>query len=131
MKSENIPTITVSLPPGSEECPFPYPSDDAREWSPDSPLTPRPGPRRVHCGTQTEAHRLGPATPEPDSPQVSLLVTAAAITVPTMALCPSPLVQRSPRHCAKWENRASIMAKEPKEESKPAYEALESVGAAF
>lgn len=120
--------ITVCSPPGSEECPFPYPSDDGKEWSPDSPLTPRPGPHRVHCGTQTEGPQPGPSILEPDSPQVSLLVTAAAVTVPTMALCPSPVPQRNPRHCAKWENRASIMTKEPKEESKPAYESLELVG---
>lgn len=120
--------ITVCSLPGSEECPFLYPSDDGKEWSPDSPLTPRPGPQRVHCGTQTEGPRPSPAILEPDSPQVSLLVTAAAVTVPTMALCTSPLPQRNPRHCAKWENRASIMAKEPKEESKPAYESLELVG---
>uniref|UniRef100_A0A3Q3VTC8 RAS guanyl-releasing protein 1 n=1 Tax=Mola mola TaxID=94237 RepID=A0A3Q3VTC8_MOLML len=77
-------------------------------------------PRRVHSGTQTE----GPQPfSEAGSPHPSLLVPAA----PTLPSCPSPLPQRKQRHCAKWENRASIMAKEPEDESKPTYESLESV----
>uniref|UniRef100_A0A7N8WSZ3 RAS guanyl-releasing protein 1 n=1 Tax=Mastacembelus armatus TaxID=205130 RepID=A0A7N8WSZ3_9TELE len=38
-------------------------------------------------------------------PQPSLLVPGA----PTITTCPSPVPQRKQRHCAKWENRASVL----------------------
>lgn len=123
----SLTPLTAANSEGSEECPFPYQSDDSKEWSPDSPLTPRPGPQRVHCGTQTEGLQLGPGTPEPGGTQASLLVSAAAAAAPAMAsCCRSPVPQRKQRHCAKWENRASIMAKETEEDSKSTYESLES-----
>lgn len=108
---------------GSEDCPFPYPPDDSKDWSPDSPVTSHSRPQKVHSGTQTEGPQLSPTAPEASCLQPSLLVPAA----PTLTSCPSPVPQRKQRHCAKWENRASVMAKEPEEESKPTYESLDSV----
>lgn len=108
---------------GSEECPFPFPSDDSKDWSPDSPVTSHSKPQTVHSGTQTEGPQLSSAAPEASRNQPSLLVPAA----PTLTSCPSPVPQRKVRHCVKWENRASFVAKEPEEESKPTYESLESV----
>lgn len=104
---------------GSEECPFPYPPDDSKDWSPDSPIT-YTRPRTVHSGTQTEGPQLSSAAPQP-----SLLVPAA----PPLTSCPSPIPQRKQRHCAKWENRASVAQKpkEPDEENKETVESLESV----
>lgn len=124
----NLHFLFVSLlimpsSPGSEECPFPYPPVDSKDWSPDSPVTSHSRPRRVHSGTQTEGPHPPPAAPETSRLQPSLLVPAA----PTLTSCPSPVPQRKQRHCAKWENRASVVPKEPEEESKPNYESLESV----
>lgn len=108
---------------GSEECPFPYPPDDSKDWSPDSPVTSHLRPRRVHNGTQTEGPQLSPAAPDAGRLQPSLLVPAS----PILTSCPSPVPQRKQRHCAKWENRASVVPKEAEEESKRNYESLESV----
>uniref|UniRef100_A0A671YVI0 RAS guanyl-releasing protein 1 n=1 Tax=Sparus aurata TaxID=8175 RepID=A0A671YVI0_SPAAU len=80
-------------------------------------------PQRVHSGTQTEGPQLCSASPEPSRAQPSLLIPVT----PTLTSCPSPVPQRKQRHCAKWENRASIALKEPEEDSKPPYESLESV----
>lgn len=116
----------MSHSPGSEECPFPYPPDDL---SPDSPVVSYVRPRRVHSGTQTDEPHLSSASPEASRPQPSLLVPAA----PSLPSCPSPVPQRKQRHCAKWENRASVAQKpkEPEEENKPNYESLESVSVKF
>lgn len=110
---------------GSEECPFPYPQDDSKDWSPDSPITIHLRPRRVHSGTQTEGPHLSSAASESSRPQPSLLVPVA----PPLTSCPSPVPQRKQRYCAKWENRASVVQKhkEPEEESKPSYESLHLV----
>ncbi|XP_055361691.1 RAS guanyl-releasing protein 1-like [Betta splendens] len=106
---------------GSEECPFPYPPDD---WSPDSPVAPRSRPQKVHSGTQTEGAQLFPAAPEAARFQPALLVPAP----PTLPSCPSPLPHRKQRHCAKWENRASVVHKprESGDDGKPTYESLHS-----
>ncbi|XP_008287980.1 RAS guanyl-releasing protein 1 [Stegastes partitus] len=105
---------------GSEECPFPYPPDESKDWSPDSPVTSSLRPRRVHSCTQTD----GPPVSEAGRLQPSLLVPAP----PPLTSCPSPVPQRKQRHCAKWENRATVVQrpKEPEEDSKPNYESLES-----
>uniref|UniRef100_A0A4W6EWH5 RAS guanyl-releasing protein 1 n=1 Tax=Lates calcarifer TaxID=8187 RepID=A0A4W6EWH5_LATCA len=117
--------VTMGTSEGLEECPFPYPPDDSKDWSPDSPVTSRLRPQRVHSGTQTEGPHLSSAALEAGRLQPSLLVP----TTPTLTSCPSPVPQRKQRHCAKWENRASVVQKpkEPEEESKPSYESLESV----
>ncbi|XP_018545713.2 RAS guanyl-releasing protein 1 isoform X2 [Lates calcarifer] len=116
--------VTMGTSEGLEECPFPYPPDDSKDWSPDSPVTSRLRPQRVHSGTQTEGPHLSSAALEAGRLQPSLLVP----TTPTLTSCPSPVPQRKQRHCAKWENRASVVQKpkEPEEESKPSYESLES-----
>ncbi|XP_068195027.1 RAS guanyl-releasing protein 1-like isoform X1 [Antennarius striatus] len=114
--------VTISTSEGSEECPFPYPSDESKDWSPDSPVTCPSRPQRVHSGTQTEGPQISSAAPEASCPQLSLLVPAAQ----TLNLCPSPVPQRKQRHCAKWENRASIRPKESEEEISDTYEFLES-----
>ncbi|GLD62488.1 RAS guanyl-releasing protein 1 [Lates japonicus] len=116
--------VTMGTSEGLEECPFPYPPDDSKDWSPDSPVTSRLRPQRVHSGTQTEGPHLSSAAPDAGRLQPSLLVP----TTPTLTSCPSPVPQRKQRHCAKWENRASVVQKpkEPEEESKPSYESLES-----
>ncbi|KAM9355717.1 RAS guanyl-releasing protein 1-like isoform 2-T2 [Pholidichthys leucotaenia] len=116
--------ITMSTSEGSEDCPFPYPTDDNKDWSPDSPVTSCSRPRRVHSCTQTEGSEVSPTTAEANRPQPSLLVPAP----PTLTSCPSPVPQRKQRYCAKWENRTSITQKpkDPEEERKPTYEALES-----
>lgn len=115
----------MSHSPGSEECPFPYPPDDSREWSPDSPVTSSLRPQKVHSGTQTEGPQLFTAAPEAGCLQPALFVPAT----PILTSCPSPVPQRKQRHCAKWENRASVVQnpRDPDEESKPTYESLESV----
>lgn len=115
----------MSHSPGSEECPFPYPGDDSRDCSPDSPLISHLRPQRVHSGTQTEGPQLSPVTPDAGCSQPSLFVP----TTPTLSSCPSPVPQRKHRYCVKWENRATVVhkPKEPEEESKPTYESLESV----
>uniref|UniRef100_A0A3P8UDL1 RAS guanyl releasing protein 1 n=1 Tax=Cynoglossus semilaevis TaxID=244447 RepID=A0A3P8UDL1_CYNSE len=81
-------------------------------------------PHTVHSGTQTEGPQVFAAAPEACRIQPCLLVPAA----PPLTSCPSPVPQRKQRHCAKWENRASVVqtAKEP-EEDKPSYESLETV----
>ncbi|XP_039641882.1 RAS guanyl-releasing protein 1-like [Perca fluviatilis] len=123
--ANDSPTLSSTpVTTGSEECPFPYPPDDSKDWSPDSPVTSYSRPQRVHCGTQTEGPQLSSAAHESSRLQPSLLVPAA----PTLTSCPSPVPQRKQRHCAKWENRASVAQKpkEPKEENKPTHESLES-----
>lgn len=101
---------------GSEECSFPHPLDDSKDWSPESPDSSRSRPQRVHSCTQTEAPQLPPAAcTEVSGLQPVLLLSAA----PALTSCPSPVLWRKGRHCAKWENR--------EEESKPTYECLESV----
>ncbi|XP_040916445.1 RAS guanyl-releasing protein 1-like isoform X1 [Toxotes jaculatrix] len=116
--------VTMGTSEGSEACPFPYPSDDTKDWSPDSPVICPSRPRRVHSGTQTEGPQLFSSALEASRPPPSLLVPAA----PTLTSCPSPVPQRKQRHCAKWENRSSVVQKpkEPEEESKPTYESLQS-----
>ncbi|TKS86499.1 RAS guanyl-releasing protein 1 [Collichthys lucidus] len=114
--------VSMVTSEGSEECPFPYPPDDTKDWSPDSPVTPSLRPLRVHSGTQTEGPQHCSAALEASRLQPSLLVPAA----PTLTSCPSPVPQRKQRHCAKWENRVSVVYKEPEEENKPTYESLES-----
>ncbi|XP_035024563.1 RAS guanyl-releasing protein 1 isoform X2 [Hippoglossus stenolepis] len=113
--------VTAGTYEGSEDCPFPYPPDDSKDWSPDSPVTSTLRPRKVHSGTQTEP--IFAASPSASRSQPALLVPAA----PPLTSCPSPVPQR--KHCAKWENRASVMQKpkESEEESKPTYESLDSV----
>ncbi|XP_041828477.1 RAS guanyl-releasing protein 1-like [Melanotaenia boesemani] len=115
--------VATSTSEGSEECPFPYPRDDSKDWSPESPVTPRLKPTRVNSYTQTEGPHLSSLNAEPSHFQPCLLVPVP----PTLSSCPSPLFHRN-RHCAKWENRASVLQKpkEPGEESKPTYESLES-----
>ncbi|XP_031134897.1 RAS guanyl-releasing protein 1-like isoform X2 [Sander lucioperca] len=123
--ANDSPTLSSTpVTMGSEECPFPYPPDDSKDWSPDSPVTSYSRPQRVHCGTQTEGPQLSAAAPESSRLQPSLLVPAA----PTLTSCPSPVPQRKQRHCAKWENRASVAQKpkEPEEENKPTHESLKS-----
>ncbi|XP_036927107.1 RAS guanyl-releasing protein 1-like isoform X1 [Acanthopagrus latus] len=115
-------SVTTGTSEGSEEFPFPYQSDDSKDWSPDSPVTPHSRPQRVHSGTQTEGPQLSSASPEPGRAQPSLLIPIT----PTLTSCPSPVPQRKQRHCAKWENRASIAPKEPEEDNKLPYESLES-----
>lgn len=102
--------------PGSEECSFPHPLDDSKDWSPESPDSSRSRPQRVHSCTQTDAPQLPPtACTEVSGLQPVLLLSAA----PALTSCSSPVLWRNERHCAKWENR--------EEESKPTYECLESV----
>ncbi|XP_071063294.1 RAS guanyl-releasing protein 1-like isoform X1 [Pseudochaenichthys georgianus] len=119
-------TTPVSMGPseGSDECPFPYPPDESKDWSPDSPVASHLRPQRVHSGTQTDGPQLSTADPEAGGLQPCLLVPA----VPTLNSCPSPVPQRKVRHCAKWENRSSVALKpvEPEEENKPTYESLET-----
>ncbi|XP_071781376.2 RAS guanyl-releasing protein 1-like [Centroberyx gerrardi] len=118
--------ISMGTSEGSEEGPFPYP-DECKDWSPESPVPfhmKLGRPLRVHSGTQTEGPHLPAAASESSRPQPSLLAPAP----PPLTPCPSPVPQRKQRHCAKWENRASVVQKpkEPEEESKPTYESLES-----
>lgn len=97
---------------GSDECPFPRPLNESKDWSPESPDTSCSRPVRIHSCTQTEAPQLPPAASDITDPQPALLPAA-----PSLPSCPSPV-----RHCAKWENR--------EEDSKPTYECLESVSVA-
>ena len=114
-----------SLPSGSEDCPFLYPPDDSKDWSPDSPVTSRLRPTRVHSYTQTDGPQL--SSPEVTLFQPSLLNPAP----PTLSSCPSPLLHRK-RHCAKWENKASVLQKsKAPEENKATYESLELVSSWF
>ncbi|XP_037551005.1 RAS guanyl-releasing protein 1 [Nematolebias whitei] len=115
-------SVTTGTSDGSEECSFPFPPDVRKDWSPDSPVTCTLRPIRVHSYTQTEGPQLPSPTAEVIRPQPSLLVPVP----PTLPSCPSPLPIR--KHCAKWENRASVLQKpkEPLEGSKPCYESLES-----
>ncbi|KAF3844770.1 hypothetical protein F7725_007933 [Dissostichus mawsoni] len=119
-------TTPVSMGPseGSDECPFPYPPDESKDWTPDSPVASHLRPQRVHSGTQTDGPQLSTEDPEAGGLQPCLLVPAA----PTLTSCPSPVPQRKVRHCAKWENRASVALKpvEPEDENKPTYESLET-----
>ncbi|XP_061598892.1 RAS guanyl-releasing protein 1-like isoform X1 [Cololabis saira] len=98
--------IPTSNSEGSEECPFFYPPDNRKDWSPDSPVTPRLRPTRVHSYTQTEGPQLSSITTEAPFLQPSLIVPAP----PALNPCPSPVLHRK-RHCAKWENKASILLK--------------------
>ncbi|XP_077395614.1 RAS guanyl-releasing protein 1-like [Festucalex cinctus] len=110
--------VTMGTSEGSDECPFHYPED----WSPDSPVSSHLMLNRVHSATQTEGPPLSPdaARPHPCLP-------APAASAPSTT-CPSPLPQRKQRHCAKWENRVSVVQKprEPEEDNKSAIEALQS-----
>nr|XP_020469575.1 RAS guanyl-releasing protein 1 isoform X6 [Monopterus albus] len=119
-KNTKVTSATDSPTPSST----PVTMDDSKDWSPDSPVTSHSRPRKVHSGTQTEGPQLSSAAPEASRLQPSLLVPAA----PILTSCPSPVPQRKKRHCAKWENRASVVQKpkEPEEEPKPTYESLES-----
>ncbi|KAF7201953.1 transcript variant X1 [Nothobranchius furzeri] len=98
-------TSDGGLFPGSEDCPFPYPPDTRKDWSPDSPVTCSLRPIRVHSYTQTEGHQLSCPTADTSLPQPSLLVPVP----PTLPSCPSPVPGK--KHCAKWENRASVLQK--------------------
>uniref|UniRef100_A0A3P8ZLS8 RAS guanyl-releasing protein 1 n=1 Tax=Esox lucius TaxID=8010 RepID=A0A3P8ZLS8_ESOLU len=127
------PGSTPSSISGSEEGPFPYSSEQCKDWSPDSPspshlrLPPELAtPVGVHRSTQTEQH-TAPA-PSPDLSrlqpvQPSLLAPAS----PSLTPCPSPVPQRKQRAYAKWENRASTVLKptESERDLKPTYDALE------
>uniref|UniRef100_A0A3Q3EJM9 RAS guanyl-releasing protein 1 n=1 Tax=Kryptolebias marmoratus TaxID=37003 RepID=A0A3Q3EJM9_KRYMA len=118
--SNSLSDLTSSS--GSEDCPFPYPPDVRKDWSPDSPVTCTLRPIRVHSYTQTDGPQLSSPPAEASRPQPSLLVPVP----PTLPSCPSPVPMR--KHCAKWENRASVLQKpkELAEGSKPSYESLES-----
>lgn len=137
--------ISISL--GSEECPFPYPPDESKDSGHSSPFFPRSKPSRVHSYTQTEGSQLPsptveaaeasrlqsslavPAlsspTAESSGPQPSLL-SAVPHTLP---LSPNSMLQRKTRYCAKWENKASVLAKNCKsgDDSKGTHESLELV----
>lgn len=128
---------------GSEEGPFPYPSEECRDWSPDSAppshlrLPPKLSmPVGVHCSTQTEGPPAPASPPEPSRlqpVQPSLLApvpsSLLAPVSPSLTPCPSPVPQRKQRAYAKWENRTSTVLKsrEPDEDIKPNYDALETV----
>ncbi|TNN87303.1 RAS guanyl-releasing protein 1 [Liparis tanakae] len=116
-------SVTMGTSEGSEECPFPYPPDDHKDWSPDSPVT-YSRPQKVHSATQTEGLQTPTADQEVSRLQPSLLFP----TPPPLTSCPSPVPQRKQRHCAKWENRSSVeqQLRESDEENKPTYESLES-----
>ncbi|XP_056282106.1 RAS guanyl-releasing protein 1-like isoform X2 [Pseudoliparis swirei] len=115
--------VTMGTSEGSEECPFPYPPDDRKDWSPDSPVT-YSRPQKVHSATQTEGLQMPSADQDVSRLQPSPLFP----TPPPLTSCPSPVPQRKQRHCAKWENRSSLeqQLREPDEENKPTYESLES-----
>nr|XP_020469574.1 RAS guanyl-releasing protein 1 isoform X5 [Monopterus albus] len=123
-KNTKVTSATDSPTPSSTPVTMGNSEDDSKDWSPDSPVTSHSRPRKVHSGTQTEGPQLSSAAPEASRLQPSLLVPAA----PILTSCPSPVPQRKKRHCAKWENRASVVQKpkEPEEEPKPTYESLES-----
>ncbi|KAM3871440.1 RAS guanyl-releasing protein 1-like [Diretmus argenteus] len=111
----------------SEERSFSYPPSECKDWSPESPVPSRVKlkmPLRVHSGTQTEGSNPPSAALESSRVLPALLAPVAPLLTP----CPSPVPQRKQRHCAKWENRASVAQKpkEPEEENKPTYESLES-----
>uniref|UniRef100_A0A8C7W5S4 RAS guanyl-releasing protein 1 n=1 Tax=Oncorhynchus mykiss TaxID=8022 RepID=A0A8C7W5S4_ONCMY len=126
----------------SEEGPFPYPSEECRDWSPDSAppshlrLPPKLSmPVGVHCSTQTEGPPAPASPPEPSRlqpVQPSLLApvpsSLLAPVPPSLTPCPSPVPQRKQRAYAKWENRTSTVLKprEPDEDLKPNYDALET-----
>ncbi|XP_034051260.1 RAS guanyl-releasing protein 1-like isoform X2 [Thalassophryne amazonica] len=116
--------FTMGTPEGSEECPFPYQSDDSKDFSPDSPVPSHSRPLRVHSYTQTDSPLHQSSSPE--SSRLHPFVLAPA--PPSLTPCPSPIPQRKQRHCAKWENRASIVhnPKETEDDSKPTYACLES-----
>ncbi|KAM8917767.1 RAS guanyl-releasing protein 1-like [Spinachia spinachia] len=118
--------VTTSTSDGSGECPFPYPPDDGKDGSPESPAPSYPRPRQVHTATQTEGPHPSPGDAEPAARRPPLLVPAT----PPLTSCPSPVPQRKQRHCAKWENRASVTQQKPREpldeENKPSCECLES-----
>lgn len=117
----------LSFSAGSEECPFLYPTDDSKDWSPDPAVTSRLRPTRVHSYTQTEGPQLSSPITEVTIFQPSLLVPAP----PTLSSCPSPLLHIK-RHCAKWENKASVLQKpKAQEENKATYESLELVSSMF
>ncbi|XP_011615055.1 RAS guanyl-releasing protein 1 isoform X2 [Takifugu rubripes] len=103
--------VAMGTTEGSDECPFPRPLDESKDWSPESPDMSCSRPQRIHSCTQTEAPQLPPAASDITDPQPALLPAA-----PPLPSCPSPV--RTLRHCAKWENR--------EEDSKPTYECLES-----
>ncbi|TNM95525.1 hypothetical protein fugu_016608 [Takifugu bimaculatus] len=103
--------VAMGTTEGSDECPFPRPLDESKDWSPESPDMSCSRPQRTHSCTQTEAPQLPPAASDITDPQPALLPAA-----PPLPSCPSPV--RTLRHCAKWENR--------EEDSKPTYECLES-----
>ncbi|KAM9788117.1 RAS guanyl-releasing protein 1-like [Syngnathus typhle] len=113
--------VTTGTSEGSDEFPFQYPPDDNKDWSPDSPVTSHLRQNRVHSATQTEGP---PLSPDATCPHPSFLGPVAL----SPSMCPSPLLQRKQRHCAKWENRISVVQKprEPEEDNKSITEALQS-----
>uniref|UniRef100_G3NR17 RAS guanyl-releasing protein 1 n=1 Tax=Gasterosteus aculeatus aculeatus TaxID=481459 RepID=G3NR17_GASAC len=115
--------VTTAASEGSEECPFPYPPDGGKDGSPGSPVPSYPRPRQVHSATQTE----GPH-PSPTGTRRPPLLVPAPPPPPPLSSCPSPLPQRKQRHCAKWENGASVARRPrgPDGENKPGCEPLES-----
>ncbi|XP_061699695.1 RAS guanyl-releasing protein 1-like [Syngnathoides biaculeatus] len=115
--STPVTTGTSEGGSGSDECPFQCLPDECNDWSPDSPVTSHLRLNQVNSATQTEGP---PLSPDATCAHPSLLVPSAK--------CPSPLPQRKKRHCAKWENRVSVVHKprEPEEENKSVTEALES-----
>lgn len=112
-------SVTTGTSEGSEDCPFPYP-DEIKYWSPSSPVPPPVRLMRVHSGTQTDLSQF------PSLGHEAALLSPT--TPPTLGSCPSPVPQRKQRHCAKWENRASVVQKlkDSDEESKSTYESLET-----
>ncbi|XP_072313608.1 RAS guanyl-releasing protein 1-like isoform X1 [Eucyclogobius newberryi] len=110
-------SVTTGTSEGSEDCPFSY--TEIKYWSPSSPGPPPVCPQKVHSGTQTDLTPLTSPVHEP-----ALLVPA---TAPPLSSCPSPVPQRKQRHCAKWENRASMLqkTKDSDEDSQSTCETLE------
>lgn len=118
-------SVTTGTSESSEEFPFQYSPDDNKECKYYSPLTSRVRSHWVHTGTQTDISQL--TSPAQESGQLLPLLLVPT-TGSSLTSCPSPVPQRKQRHCAKWENRASIVQK-PKdldEESKPTHESLEA-----
>ncbi|XP_028293841.1 RAS guanyl-releasing protein 1-like [Gouania willdenowi] len=116
--------VAMAMSEGSEECPFPHPLGECKDWTHDSPVASRSRPGRVQCGTQTDGPQLSSISVEAGRLQPSLLVPVT----PSLPSCPSPLPQRKQRPCAKWENRTSILqrSKESELNSEPSYESTES-----
>ncbi|RVE57119.1 hypothetical protein OJAV_G00213170 [Oryzias javanicus] len=137
--------IATSNSEGSEECPFPYPPDESKDSGHSSPFASRTKPSRVHSYTQTEGSQL--PCPTVEAAEASWLQSSLAVSalssppaessapqpsllsaIPhTLPLSPNSMLQRKTRYCAKWENKASVLAKNCKsgDDSKGTHESLE------